>query len=43
MVEAIEYPRTIADLSAETIVLLTPRVASEPTGRLWEINQASGD
>lgn len=42
MVEAIEYPRTIAELSAETIVLLTPRVASEPTGRLWEINQASG-
>ena len=42
MVEAIEYPRTIAELSAETIVLLTPRVTSEPTGRLWEINQASG-
>lgn len=42
MVEAIEYPRTIAELSAETIVLLTPRITGEPTGRLWEINQASG-
>jgi leucyl aminopeptidase len=42
MVEAIEYPRTIAELSAETLVLLTPRVTTEPTGRLWEINQASG-
>ena len=42
MVEAVEYPRTIAELSVETLVLLTPRVQGEPTGRLWEINQASG-
>lgn len=42
MLEVIDYSQTISHLSVDTLVLLTPAIQGTLTGRIAEVNQASG-